>query len=98
MSISVIDRWTQISLTPTTYFAAAALASAGMLGTALMFQYVGDLYPCELCIYQRIPYGVVIGLGEVGALTTRGGARLSPHTWLIAGACAVAFLVDAGIA
>jgi disulfide bond formation protein DsbB len=98
MSISVIDRWTRTGLTPTEYFVAAALASAGMLGTALMFQYVGGLFPCELCIYQRIPYGVVIGLGAFGVLLTRGGAALSPVTWLIAAACAVAFFVDAGIA
>lgn len=98
MSTSVIDRWTRTGLTPTEYFAAAALASAGMLGAALTFQYVGDLFPCELCIYQRVPYGVIIGLGAVGFVIARAGAALSPLTWLIAGACAIAFFVDAGIA
>ncbi len=98
MSISVIDRWTRTGLTPTEFFVAAALASAAMLGGALMFQYVGGLFPCKLCIYQRIPYGAVIGLGVVGALVSRGDVALTPIVRLLAGACALAFFVDAGIA
>jgi len=98
MSISTIDRWTRTGLTPTEFFVAAALASAAMLGSALTFQYAGGMFPCELCIYQRIPYGIVIGLGAVGAIITRGGAALSPLGRLIAAACALAFFVDAGIA
>jgi len=97
MSISVIDRWTRTGPTPTEYFAAAVLVSAAMLGTAFFFQYVGGLAPCKLCIYQRIPYGVVIGLGVVGALLARGGG-LSVPVRLLAAACALAFFVDAGIA
>ncbi len=38
-------------------FAGAALAIglAGILG-ALAFQFIGGLYPCELCLTQRWPY------------------------------------------
>ena len=42
---------------------AAILAiSAAMLSVAFTFQYVGGLAPCTLCIYQRIPYALIIGL------------------------------------
>ena len=37
-------------------------ASVVVLGTALLSQYVGGLQPCILCLYQRVPYGVVIVL------------------------------------
>ena len=37
--------------------AAAALA---LLGGALFSQYVGGLYPCEMCYWQRWPHGAAI--------------------------------------
>ncbi|SVD53667.1 uncharacterized protein METZ01_LOCUS406521 [marine metagenome] len=47
------------------------LASAIILGSALIAQYVFDMKPCELCIYQRIPYvsvllfgGIALAIGE----------------------------------
>lgn len=43
----------------------AAIAAAA-LGMALMGQYVFHLHPCELCIWQRYPYGIVIVLGLIG--------------------------------
>jgi disulfide bond formation protein DsbB len=36
------------------------LASAAVLGTALLSQYVGGLQPCELCLYERWPYDAVL--------------------------------------
>lgn len=96
MSVSASDRLHWHHLTPAQYFLGAAVASAAMLGGALAFQYIGGLAPCELCVYQRIPYGAVIGLGAVGILASQRG--LSLRVWLIAAACAVAFFVDAGIA
>ena len=38
------------------------IMSIGILGAALMSQYVGGLRPCELCISQRYPYAVTIVL------------------------------------
>jgi disulfide bond formation protein DsbB len=51
----------------------AAAGSVAVLLGALGFQYLGDLPPCKLCIYQRWPHvaAVVIALG---ALATRGPA------------------------
>lgn len=36
---------------------------AGLLIGALGFQYLGDLYPCPLCIWQRWPHVVTILIG-----------------------------------
>jgi disulfide bond formation protein DsbB len=43
----------------------AAAGSAALLLAALGFQYVGGYRPCELCLLQRWPHGVAIGLGLV---------------------------------
>jgi len=43
-----------------------ALASAGALAGALIGQYMFGLHPCELCIYQRWPYALVILAGLIG--------------------------------
>ncbi len=50
--------------------ALAALGSVALLGGALLFQYVGGLAPCPMCIWQRWPHGIAIALGAV-ALATR---------------------------
>lgn len=39
-----------------------ALAMAGVVGTALAFQYIGGYLPCKLCLDERIPYYVGIPL------------------------------------
>ena len=41
---------------------------AAALGMALIAEYVFGLAPCNLCIIQRWPYGIVIGLGLLGFL------------------------------
>lgn len=46
--------------------AAMAFVSASALGMALMSQYVFGLLPCNLCVIQRYPYGIVIALGIIG--------------------------------
>jgi len=66
-----------------------------MLG-ALAFQYLGGLYPCALCIWQRYPHGVVIALGVI-ALAHGLAGKSKPVPWLMILA-ALALLVGAGIA
>ena len=39
-----------------------------VLGTVLASQYLGGLQPCELCLYQRWPWGAAIALGLLAAL------------------------------
>lgn len=41
----------------------ATLGSVGLFGGALLFQYVGGLAPCELCLLQRWPHRIAIGIG-----------------------------------
>ena len=65
------------------------LGPAGLLIAALGFQYLGELYPCTLCIWQRYPHvlTLVIGLGFIkfrhpflallAAISCLGGAGLA---------------------
>ncbi len=41
----------------------AAAGSVAMLLGAFGFQYIGDLPPCKMCIWQRWPHGVAILAG-----------------------------------
>lgn len=40
--------------------------STTLLGSALLFQYVGGLAPCNLCIWQRWPHLAVIVVAFIG--------------------------------
>jgi len=46
-----------------TFLSGMALAA---LAIALTSQYVYGLQPCELCMFQRMPYAVIIALGIIG--------------------------------
>ena len=77
--------------------AVVALASAMMLGGALLFQYVGGLAPCVLCIYQRFPYAIAIAL----SLTALALAGRKEGVWLsrmFVYACGVLFLAGMAVA
>ena len=52
-------------------------ASIAVVGTALLFQYVGGLAPCELCLYQRWPYYAVIALAALALVVGNGAAMRS---------------------
>ncbi len=81
-----------LRLIPAPLFCAQmALLSAACLGFALIGQYGFNLHPCELCIYQRIPFGIVIVLGLIGMAMPRVAI---PQTALIG----ITFAVNAGIA
>ena len=76
-------------------FFAFATLSALALATAFISQYVYGLQPCVLCVYQRIPYGIVIALGILGIWFSRGSAKSGP---VFLGAIALTFAANAGIA
>jgi disulfide bond formation protein DsbB len=65
------------------------LGSLALLLGALAFQYVGGLAPCHLCILQRWPHGIALGLGLILLAWPRRALAL------LAG---LAVLVGAGIA
>lgn len=68
-------------------------ASAGLLGGALLFQHVGGLAPCQLCLWQRWPHAAVIVLALVAVLA---GDRDSTP-WALA-LCGLVLLAGAAIA
>ncbi len=69
----------------------AALGSLAMMLGAWGFQYIGDMAPCELCLWQRWPHKIAIGLGVLvyfvpnrwlallGALVVLGGAGIAGY-------------------
>ena len=88
----------EITANPRLVFALLLGASAAILAAAFASQYFAGLDPCVLCLYQRVPYGAVItlsglGLGLSGLAPPPKGVIVS-----LAGLCAAAFLVNAGIA
>ncbi len=63
------------------------------LGSAYTAQFGFDLEPCELCLYQRGPYAIA-GFLSIIALNMK-----EPRTVaLLLSLCAVAFVVEAGLA
>lgn len=50
-----------------------ALAMAGVVGSALLFEHVGGYIPCKLCLEQRLPYyiGAPVMLAAVLASALR---------------------------
>lgn len=54
----------------------AALGSAAMLAAAFGFQYIGDLPPCKMCIWQRWPHGAAVTIGLIGALVYHRGLAI----------------------
>lgn len=69
------------------------IGSGALLAGAYGFQYFGDLQPCVLCLYQRVPHAVVLVLALIAMLL----APRSAAAWAI-GAAGLAVMVGAGIA
>lgn len=80
--------------TPRRILIATAAASALMLAAALVAQYGFGLYPCELCLIQRMPYALIIVAGLFGAYLVK-SARTRNYLILLV---ALFFAVDASIA
>ena len=88
----------EITQNPRLVFALLLGASVAALAAAFASQYIGGLEPCVLCLYQRVPYGVVIVLSGLGLGLS--GLAPPPKGVIagIGGLCAAAFLINAGIA
>lgn len=74
--------------------ALATLGSLGLFGGALMFQYIGGLAPCHLCLLQRWPHRIALGIGVVALLVP--GAVLQ-RLLALAGAVTMAVSTGFGI-
>ena len=55
-------------LTHKTAFAALLLLGLAVLGFVLFSQYVQGYRPCEWCLRQRVPWGIIIGIGAIGLI------------------------------
>jgi disulfide bond formation protein DsbB len=69
------------------------LASLALVGGALLFQHVGGLVPCTLCLYQRWPYYGAIGLALIALAVPRERIAL-----LCLGLCGIGFGIGLGVA
>ena len=96
--MSIIEQHTMTLLLPRRYFAGVVLVSTMVLGIALIFQFLGGLFLCELCRYQRVPYMVVIVLGSIGILASSGASPSHRLSIVFGSLCAVAFFASFGIA
>jgi disulfide bond formation protein DsbB len=56
----------------------ALLIPSGLLGGALFSQYVGGLYPCEMCYWQRWPHAaaILLALGTFLTASNRPRSRI----------------------
>jgi len=73
----------------------ALLIPAGLLGGALFSQYVGGLYPCEMCYWQRWPHGAAILLALGSFLSPISAPRTRPLVLLAALAIAISGAIGA---
>ena len=69
--------------------------SFAALASALTGQYIFGLNPCELCIYQRIPYVFTIAFGLIAYGAARQDKGIAKFFLVMAG---LTFLVGASIA
>lgn len=56
----------------------ALLIPSGLLGGALFSQYVGGLYPCEMCYWQRWPHAaaILLAIGAYLSASNRPRSRM----------------------
>jgi disulfide bond formation protein DsbB len=73
----------------------ALAVPVALLGGALLSQYVGKLYPCEMCWWQRYPHGFAILFAIAALLSPLAARRTRALTLLAALAVAVSGLIGA---
>ncbi|MCH9753741.1 MAG: disulfide bond formation protein B [Alphaproteobacteria bacterium] len=74
-------------------FILITILSALSLSAAYIVEYVMNIKPCRLCIYQRIPYFIITGLGVMGLLLNKNS--LSKYICYV---CSLVFLSGSIIA
>jgi disulfide bond formation protein DsbB len=72
-----------------------AAISASALIVALISQYIYGLQPCVLCVYQRIPYAMIVGLGVLYLAFSTKYPKAGP--WVLGG-MSLLFFIEAVIA
>ena len=82
-------------LSPSFVVAVLGLVGIVSLAFALIGQYGFDLRPCVLCLYQRVPYGVMIAVCALALLAVRRSEAAMRWTIVL---CALLMVVGGGIA
>lgn len=90
----VIDLTQKLLSNPVLVAGGILAVSVIALGGAYFSQYALGLEPCNLCIYQRIPYAAAIVLALI-ALIAHKNRKIAA---VIVFFCALSFLINAGIA
>ncbi|MBM3481676.1 MAG: disulfide bond formation protein B [Alphaproteobacteria bacterium] len=75
--------------------AAFLAVSAALLLTVYMFQHLGGLEPCHLCVIQRYPHFIVLGFALIAIVF---GRKRRAITALLLVGIAAAYLAGAGYA
>ena len=73
----------------------ALAVPVALLGGALLSEYVGGLYPCEMCWWQRYPHAVAIVLAGAAFTAAVSSSRARALTGLAAAAIAVSGAIGA---
>lgn len=90
MAEAVLDRTGGERMSPGTLARwIALLLPLALLGGALGSQYLGGLYPCEMCYWQRWPHGAAILLAAAAFTAPADSGRARAMTTLAALAIAV---------
>jgi disulfide bond formation protein DsbB len=71
----------------------ALLLPVALLGGAYAFQYIGGLYPCEMCWWQRYPHAVAILLAALAFTAPAASSRSRTLVLLAALAIAISGLI-----
>ena len=67
----------------------ALILPSALLGGALLSQYVGGLYPCEMCYWQRWPHAAAVLLAMAALFSPLNAPRTRPLVLLAALAIAI---------
>ncbi len=69
--VDSVDSYIIPPISPQTGLIIAGLISTGLLGGALLFEHVGGLAPCNLCVWQRWPHLAVMFFSLAGLCNIR---------------------------
>jgi disulfide bond formation protein DsbB len=58
------------------FFLVFIIVSTGLLGSAFGLQYIFDIHPCSLCIYQRYPWIIIILFSFIGLFLKKSISRI----------------------
>ena len=75
----------------------AGAISAGLLTMALLFEHVGGLVPCTLCLTQRVPHYGMVGLAIISLMSPSQQRTWRPVGVLLAATTAAVGLQHVGV-